>query len=47
MGFSLTLNHFSEIWLALCNAETFSNRKTLESTDFPPLFLGVKSKAES
>ena len=24
----------------LCNPETFNNRKTLESVDFPPLILG-------
>ena len=29
----------SEIWLGLCNPETFNNGKTLESVDFPPLFL--------
>ena len=38
-GFPLTPNQLSEIWLVLCNPETFNNRKTLESVDFPPLFL--------
>ena len=37
--FHLTPNQLSEIWLALCNPETFNNRKTLESVDFQPSFL--------
>ena len=42
LGFPLTPNLLSEIWLASCNPETFNNRKTLESVDFPPLFVGGK-----
>ena len=36
LGFPLTPNLLSEIWLALCNPETFDNKKTLESVYFPP-----------
>ena len=37
--FPPTPKQLSEIWFVLCNTETFNNRKTLESVDFPPLFL--------
>ena len=36
----LTLSQLSEIWLLLCNPETFNNSKTLALVDFTPLFLG-------
>ena len=43
LWFPLIPNLLSEVWLALCNPETFNNRKTLESVDFPPCKLKVNN----
>ena len=42
LGFPVTPNLLSEIWLASCNPETFNSRKTLESVDAQPLIIGDK-----